>query len=152
MHSIYWAEERGRMVAKRSQPACNVAMTQQQSVSYNHMIAAEVIYDYDSGQIDDDSSDVDDVMMIVLDVGAVSALGQKVVTMLKSSQLAGISFNWSKTKRINIRQRSWLSQLVENVFLCSSPVGSKPTMILFLNNFNIFTFLLVPSLPPLKKI
>ena len=101
MHSIYWAEERGRMVAKRSQPACNVAMTQQQSVSYNHMIAAEVIYDYDSGQIDDDSSDVDDVMMIVLDVGAVSALGQKVVTMLKSSQLAGISFNWSKKDQEN---------------------------------------------------
>ena len=111
-----------------------------------------MVYDDESEQIHDVGSDVDDVMMIVLDVGAVSALGQKVVTMLKSSQLAGISFNWSKTKRINIRQRSWLSQLVENVFLCSSPVGSKPTMILFLNNFNIFTFLLVPSLPPLKKI
>ena len=140
------------MVAKRSQPACNVAMTQQQSVSYNHMIAGEVVYDDESGQIHDVGSDVDDVMMIVLDVEAVSALGQRVVTMLKSRWLAGISFNWSKTKRINIRQRSWLSQLVENVFLCSSPVGSKPTMILFLNNFNIFTFLLVPSLPPLKKI
>ena len=94
------------MVAKRSQSACNVAMTQQQSVSYNHMIAGEVVYDDESGQIHDDGSDVDDVMMIVLDVEAVSALGQRVVTMLKSSQLAGISFNWSKTKRINIRQRS----------------------------------------------
>ena len=93
------------MIAKRSQSACNVAMTQQQSVSYNHMIAGEVVFDDDSGQIDDDGSDVADVM-IVLDVGAVSALGQKVVAMLKSSQLAGISFNWSKTKRINIRQRS----------------------------------------------
>ena len=94
------------MVAKRSQSACNVAMTQQQSVSYNYMIDGEVVFDDDSGQIDNDGSDVDDVM-IVLDVGAVSALGQKVVTMLKSSQLlAGISFNWSKTKRINIRQRN----------------------------------------------
>ena len=106
---------------------------------------------YDSGHIDDDGSDVDDVM-IVLDVGAVSALGQKVVSMLKSSQLAGISFNWSKTKRINIRQRSWLLQLVENVFLCSSPVGTKPTINLFLNNFKTFTFLPVTVLPSLKKI
>ena len=105
-----------------------------------------MVYDDESEQIHDVGSDVDDVMMIVLDVGAVSALGQKVVTMLKSSQLAGISFNWSKTKRINI-EKLILTVGGRCIFmLCKSSCWDQT------NNFKIFTFILVPSLPPLKMI
>ena len=62
------------------------------------------------------------MILVVLDIGAVSSVGHTVVMMINGRTLPGINSNWSKITRINITQ---LSQLVKMSLYYKAPIGTK---------------------------